>query len=225
MYVPLCCGGGPSDTQDSLFFHYSGHGSRVRDQDGDEDDGYDETIIPVDYKSAGEIVDDELHWVLVKPLPPGCRLTAIFDCCHSGSALDLPYTYSTQGVLKEPNILKEAGSGLLSAGMGYMRGDLSGMISSATSIFNRISNNSSGARDRKIATKTSPADVISFSGCKDTQTSADTSMAGQATGAMSFAFRNALLKNAQQSYVGLLNSVRAELTAYSQKVGSLTKKC
>jgi hypothetical protein len=30
---------------------------------------------------------------MVGPLPSGCRLTAVYDCCHSGSALDLPYEY------------------------------------------------------------------------------------------------------------------------------------
>jgi hypothetical protein len=60
---------------------------------GDEADGYDETICPVDYQQAGMISDDELHAILCRNLPAGCRLTAIFDCCHSGSALDLPFTY------------------------------------------------------------------------------------------------------------------------------------
>src|SRR5690606_15183737 len=32
--------------------------------------------------------------MLVHSLPEGCRLTAIFDCCHSGSVMDLCYTYS-----------------------------------------------------------------------------------------------------------------------------------
>jgi len=78
---------------DNLFFHFSGHGGQTEDLDGDEEDGYDETIYPVDFKQAGMIVDDEMHDIMVKALPPGCRLTAIFDCCHSGSALDLPYEY------------------------------------------------------------------------------------------------------------------------------------
>jgi hypothetical protein len=78
---------------DNLFFHFSGHGGQTEDLDGDEEDGYDETIYPVDFKQAGMIVDDEMHDIMVRPLPPGCRLTAIFDCCHSGSALDLPYEY------------------------------------------------------------------------------------------------------------------------------------
>lgn len=34
--------------------------------DGDEEDGMDETLCPVDYASSGMIVDDEVHAVLVK---------------------------------------------------------------------------------------------------------------------------------------------------------------
>lgn len=46
----------------------------------------------------------------------------------------------------------------------------------------------------------------------------DAQIAGQATGAMSFAFIAALKKNPQQSYVQLLNSIREELEAkYTQK--------
>lgn len=57
-----------------------------------------------------------------------------------------------------------------------------------------------------------------FQGCKDTQTSADASEAGQATGAMSWAFISALTKYPQQSYIQLLNTIRDELrTKYSQK--------
>jgi hypothetical protein len=73
----------------SLFLHFSGHGSHQKDKDGDEKDGNDETICPVDYATAGMIVDDELHDILVKPLPKGCKLVAVFDCCHSGSGMDL----------------------------------------------------------------------------------------------------------------------------------------
>ena len=39
---------------DSLFFSFSGHGGQVRDVDGDEADGLDETILPEDYKIAGK---------------------------------------------------------------------------------------------------------------------------------------------------------------------------
>jgi len=49
---------------DSLFFHYSGHGGQTKDLDGDEEDGYDEVIYPVDFRQAGHIVDDEMHRIM-----------------------------------------------------------------------------------------------------------------------------------------------------------------
>lgn len=69
---------------DTVFIHYSGHGGRVRDTSGDEDDGYDETLIPVDFQRSGQITDDELFRDLVKPMPKGVLMTSLMDCCHSG---------------------------------------------------------------------------------------------------------------------------------------------
>ena len=239
---------------DSLFFHYSGklppascacdsvligvgHGGQTPDLDGDEDDGYDEVIYPVDFRTQGHIVDDEMHRIMVQSLQPGVRLTAIFDSCHSGSALDLPYIYSTQGVLKEPNLAKEAGQGLLGIVSAYARGDMGGIASQAMSFFKKATTGDE-VYERNKVTKTSPADVIMWSGSKDDQTSyvtapihlqllntdqillysQDAQIAGQATGAMSWAFISALKKNPQQSYVQLLNSIRDELESkYTQK--------
>lgn len=202
---------------DSLFFHYSGHGGQTKDLDGDEEDGYDEVIYPVDFRQVGHITDDEMHRIMVRPLQAGVRLTAIFDSCHSGTALDLPYIYSTQGILKEPNLAKEAGQGLLGAISSYSQGDLYGVANNIMGIFKKATG-SGDAHARALATKTSPADVVMFSGSKDDQTSADATIASQATGAMSWAFINALKKNPQQSYVQLLNSIRDELqTRYTQK--------
>lgn len=203
---------------DSLFFHYSGHGGQTKDTDGDEADGYDEVIYPVDFKQNGHIVDDVMHDIMVKPLPAGCRLTAIFDSCHSGSALDLPYIYSTEGKIKEPNLAAEAGQGLLSAVTSYARGDMGGVFSSVSGLLKTATGSGQRAEKKTRATRTSPADVISWSGCKDSQTSADTFEAGKATGAMSFAFISVLSQNPQQSYQQILNSIRGILrNKYSQK--------
>ncbi|TQN70674.1 Metacaspase-1, partial [Colletotrichum shisoi] len=202
---------------DSLFFHYSGHGGQTKDLDGDEPDGYDEVIYPVDFRQTGHITDDEMHRIMVKPLQAGVRLTAIFDSCHSGTALDLPYIYSTQGILKEPNLAKEAGQGLLGVISSYSQGDLGGVASNIMGFFKKATTGED-AYNRTMATKTSPADVVMLSGSKDDQTSADATIAAQATGAMSWAFITALKKNPQQSYVQLLNSIRDELsTRYTQK--------
>lgn len=86
---------------DSVFCHYSGHGGRVRDYSGDEDDGYDETLIPVDFQSAGQILDDDLLKELVQPMSKGVLLTCLMDCCHSGTVLDLPYRFTADGDVSE----------------------------------------------------------------------------------------------------------------------------
>jgi len=80
-----------AEAGDELFLHYSGHGGQQEDTSGDEQYGKDDTLIPCDFSSAGQIIDDELYDHLVKPLPPGCRMWVILDCCHSGTALDLPF--------------------------------------------------------------------------------------------------------------------------------------
>ncbi|ORY60906.1 peptidase C14, caspase domain-containing protein [Pseudomassariella vexata] len=157
-------------SNDSLFFHYSGHGGQTKDLDGDEPDGYDEVIYPVDFRSVGHITDDEMHRIMVKPLPCGVRLTAIFDSCHSGTALDLPYIYSTQGMLKEPNLAKEAGQGLLGVISSYSQGDLGGVAKGVMGFFKKATSGED-AHNKAMATKTSAADVIMFSGSKDDQTS------------------------------------------------------
>ncbi|PSR99290.1 caspase domain-domain-containing protein [Coniella lustricola] len=202
---------------DALFLHYSGHGGQTKDLDGDEDDGYDEVIYPVDFKQAGHIVDDQIHAICVAPLQPGVRLTCIFDSCHSGSVIDLPYVYSTKGALKEPNLAKEAGQGLLSAAMSYAKGDMSAVMGSLSKLF-KSAVSGDKAYEKTMRTKTSPADVILWSGSKDDQTSADATIAAQATGAMSWAFITAVKQNPNQTYLQMLNSVRDVLQSkYTQK--------
>jgi len=146
---------------DSFFFHYSGHGGQTEDLDGDEDDGYDETIYPVDHEHAGVIIDDTMHDILIRPLPAGCRLTAIMDCCHSGSALDLPFIYSTTGNLKEANIMADVGSGVLTAGMAYMKGDMGGVLKGLGGLGKKLM---APKKDKAIEKKASPADCIMLSG-------------------------------------------------------------
>lgn len=65
-------------------FHYSGHGSYVADKNGDEPDGRDECLVPVDYQTAGMITDDVLK-KLYDTFPKSGNLTLIMDSCHSGS--------------------------------------------------------------------------------------------------------------------------------------------
>lgn len=77
----------------SLFMHYSGHGSWVWDRNSDEVDKRDETICPLDYHENGLILDDELRKELLTPIQDASNihLTCVYDCCHSGTILDLRY--------------------------------------------------------------------------------------------------------------------------------------
>ncbi|KAI8050301.1 peptidase C14, caspase domain-containing protein [Syncephalis plumigaleata] len=203
---------------DSYFFHFSGHGGQVRDTDGDESDGFDETILPLDYKKAGQIVDDEINAIMVRPLPPGCRLTAIFDSCHSGTAMDLPYLYNEMGQLVKSNTKQKVSQSLQQASQQYMSGNLMGAVAALTSSLQGMQN---GGQASKITqeTRASMGDVIMFSGCMDSQTSADTSVQGYgATGAMSYAFITTMRQNPQQTYTMLLGNLRGILHGkYSQK--------
>lgn len=69
----------------SLFLMYSGHGSQVGDTNRDEADGKDEVIVPCDLQV---IKDDELNALLAPYRGTGL---ALFDCCHSGTILDLRF--------------------------------------------------------------------------------------------------------------------------------------
>jgi hypothetical protein len=69
---------------DSVVITYSGHGSFVPDEDGDEPDGTDECLCPYDIRSKGPVTDDEL-FDLFSARQPGAKLLMISDSCHSGT--------------------------------------------------------------------------------------------------------------------------------------------
>jgi hypothetical protein len=69
--------------------------------------------------------------------------------------------------------------------MSYARGDMGGVFKGIGSLIKTATGGQKKADEYARQTRTSPADVISWSGCKDSQTSADTVEGGEATGAMS----------------------------------------
>jgi hypothetical protein len=78
-----------SGPNDELWIHYSGHGTQLQDRNGDETDSADEAIVPVDYPTAGMIIDDDL-FNMVRSIK--CKTFLVFDSCHSGSVCDLQYS-------------------------------------------------------------------------------------------------------------------------------------
>ncbi|KAJ7602831.1 caspase domain-containing protein [Roridomyces roridus] len=219
---------------DAFFFHYAGHGGQTPDLDGDELDGYDETIYPLDYERAGHIVDDEMHDIMVKPLPAGCRLTS----CHSGTALGGLSSHYDPGPFKNVPV---TGGALVrktaDADFTSLSGRKDGQTSAdtladgmAVGVASHVKPPPEGYRlkscqpgpvlvtDRALARKMSPADVISISGCQDGQTSSDTFADGMFIGAASHAFITAVEMHPNQSYQELMRNVHAILkTKFSQK--------
>lgn len=75
---------GPNDT---VYFHYSGHGSQVEDLNGDEpDDHLDETLVPQDGRTGDvrDITDDELDAIFARMRAK--KAFIVLDSCHSGTA-------------------------------------------------------------------------------------------------------------------------------------------
>lgn len=73
----------------TVVFYYSGHGSKLEDDNGDESDGIDETIMPhdtsIDRKNNKDIRDDEFDAFFTELKNYTTNITFIFDSCHSGT--------------------------------------------------------------------------------------------------------------------------------------------
>lgn len=78
---------------ENVFLHFSGHGGTVRDTNGDEVAGLDSCIYPFDAGKMETITDDELRLHLASAIPAGSKCFVVLDCCHSGTAIDLRYTW------------------------------------------------------------------------------------------------------------------------------------
>jgi len=142
---------------ETLVFYYSGHGSQITDRNGDESDGKDDVLVPLDYKTRSVITDDWLFANLVNVLPEGVTLYAFSDCCHSGSMLDLQYNI---------RCLSTYTKGKPTRNLKYNSADWTNKFTFSTE-----------------RSKIPKASVFLFSGCLDNQTSADAFLENQSQGA------------------------------------------
>ncbi len=81
-----------SKNLDLVWIHYSGHGTSVKCNEGDEIDGRDECIVPLDYETNGFITDD-IICDIIHEFNPKTKIILFFDCCHAGTICDLTYHY------------------------------------------------------------------------------------------------------------------------------------
>jgi hypothetical protein len=173
---------------DTLVFYYSGHGSQLNEQGPvfTESDRKNEIMIPLDYQASGVITDNWLFNNLADKVPSGTTLWAFTDCCHSGTMLDIKYNYQSLCTLKDPKV----------------------QISKST-----VYNPSQWSDQFTMAleqAKTLKGNVYLFSGCMDSQTSADASFSGGFAGAFSHCLLQFLQNNIvrQQNGVPMLKKVK-----------------
>jgi hypothetical protein len=91
---------------ESVFIYYSGHGSRIRDRNNDERDGFDEVLVPLDFQTNSVITDDWLYENMITRLPEKSKLIGFFDCCNSGTMCDLKYNYLATNTFTGRNLTK-----------------------------------------------------------------------------------------------------------------------
>ena len=83
---------------DIVYLHFSTHGQPVEDINGDEEDGWDEAIVPIDaykqyrkgvYEGKNHLLDDQLN-AIVKKLRTKIGFSGILyvviDACHAGTS-------------------------------------------------------------------------------------------------------------------------------------------
>lgn len=83
---------------DIIYLHFSAHGQPIEDIDGDEEDGWDESIVPIDaykiykrgvYEGKKHLTDDLLNKYIKKlreKIGPTGFLYVVIDACHAGTS-------------------------------------------------------------------------------------------------------------------------------------------
>ncbi|MCP4108721.1 MAG: caspase family protein [Desulfobacteraceae bacterium] len=190
---------------DVLVFHFAGHGSQVRDRDGDElRDRLDELICPYDMNWDGTyILDDDLDRIF-NSVPNGALLEVFLDCCHSGSGTDIASSRSVDFGFENPVRLRylpppfditcryEGEENILSAPMGF-----------------------------KSETRSTSRHVL-WAGCRDNQTSADAIIDGEPHGAFTYHFcRNLREADGNISRKELIDRIRYTIRNNSAQVPQL----
>ena len=183
---------------DEAVFHFSGHGSLVRDTNGDELTGLDSCLCPLDYNApasagGGIITDDELRTLLVNRVPRGARLYAILDCCHNGTGCDVRFKYEDFSLLLRP-----PSAGRAAAWLTRQKAFANGKYTETA------------------------GEVFMISGSRDEQTSADAYINNAFAGALTYAVFSILRANQATirtySWSALLRDVRhfMRVNRYSQ---------
>ncbi len=181
---------------DFLVFHFSGHGSQIRDRDGDElRDQMDELICPWDMNWDNGFITDDMLNEIFSQLKKNVLLEVFLDCCHSGTGL------RGEGLGRPPEL-------------GPENQILARFLPPPMDIVCRHDGEEDELKPtRGFASKTrSTLNHILWSGCMDNQTSADAQIKDTYNGAFTYYFCYHMRKTGGQISRGnLLKLIRNSL--------------
>jgi len=214
----LTAGAAPGDT---LVFHFSGHGSNVRDQNGDEADGRDEItcLYDMDFDDPNTYILDDEWYEWVRQVRRDANLIIVKDTCHSGGSSRAMPVRDSRGMIHEMLV----SSSQTSRGLGS-----EGPLPETQVSVNRFlvppdlgldGSRAVVSRAVKPSKLRRAADLnLNLMACQETQTAADAYINGTFNGAFTYYLCQALRANPDLDSQSLVKAVAASLQSGYEQV-------
>jgi hypothetical protein len=186
---------------DTLFFHYSGHGSQVVSKDwtkSSETDGRDEILCPVDLNWDDPLRDNDLNKIFSSV---NSKIVIVLDNCFSGTGL-------------RAGFFQPVKKGIYDIKSKFLTPPVTNILSNPTVsldenlnyVFSKEIDSDIQTQLKRIAVSTNAqGNAILISGCKENQTSADAFIKSRYHGALTYSLYQTLEKfNFQITYAKLI---------------------
>lgn len=213
---------------DVRLFHYSGHGSRLADSPGgDEKDGWDECLVPVDTEDGSYLRDDVLA-KFYKAFHPKAHLVLVMDSCHSGTVQkddlrDVAYRFvdppkgekakaraaARLALERRDAFVQQAAADFVQGHPKPTREEVEALVASAIRKYEK----------KTFGVRTLRGNSVLLAGCRPDQTSADARFGNVYQGALTYYLLEALAEAPTVTYGGLVEVLgdKLEAAGFSQE--------
>lgn len=205
---------------DTLVFHFSGHGSNVRDQNGDESDGRDEItcLYDMDFDDPNTYILDDEWYEWVRQVRRDANLIIVKDTCHSGGSSRAMAVRDSRGMVHEMLVNPSQTRGLgaegpvsetqVSVNRFMVPPDLG--LDGSRAVVSRFVKPSKLRRDGDLN--------LNLMACQETQTAADAYINGTFNGAFTYYLCQALRAHPNLDSQSLIKTVAASLKSGYEQV-------
>jgi hypothetical protein len=194
---------------DIFLLTFSGHGGYLDDQNGEEEDGQDETLCLYD----GELIDDELYRAF-GAFAAGVRILVVSDSCHSGTVVWFTELLDKGAIEALAPQLRDAVTELAIASTErcqrrarYMPADVGARVYQRNKAFYDAITSDPALADAQGSVV---ASVILLSGCQDDQESMDGNANGVFTGALKTAWANGAFAGGYADFISAIADTIAD---------------